>query len=75
MAYLSVITSLETIAHIIAWSLDTDHLFDDYIITDYKYNSLLSHCYYYFNLGSKISFKKSKTLWSTFEVQKICTVY
>lgn len=55
-----IITSLVIIAHIIACSLDTGHLFGDYIITDYKYNSLLFHHYYYLNLGSIMSFKKSR---------------
>lgn len=56
-----IITSLVITAHIIACSLDTGHLFDDYIITEYKYNGLLFHYYYYFNLGNILSFKKSKT--------------
>lgn len=65
-----IITSLVIIAHIIACSLDTGHLFGDYIITDYKYNSLLFHHYYYLNLGSTISFKKSRIYYEAFEGEK-----
>lgn len=65
---LIVITSLVIIIHIIACSLDTDHLFSDYIITGYKYNSLLFH-YYYLCLGNIILFRKNK-LHKTFEGEK-----
>lgn len=41
-----IITSLVIIAHIIACSLDTGHLFDDCIINDYKYNGVLFYYYY-----------------------------
>lgn len=56
-----VITCLVITAPIIACSLETGHLFSDYyVITDYKYNTLLFHYYYYLNLGRIISFKKSR---------------